>query len=126
MKKTIKQEYPFHRTSIKALWIALTSPAQLSEWFAEKVDLTDNKTYVFYWDNIPNEAKVIRSVKNEEIIFQWKGRDAEDMFIFRCFKSELTGDVTLEITDTCEESDYEMTQKVWESQIEALQRIIGK
>lgn len=126
MKKTIRREYPFHRVSIKALWIVLNSPAQLKEWFAEEVVLKDNSIYVFYWDGLPHEAKIIRVTEYEEIIFQWIDGEAEDIFIFRCLKNELTNDITLEIIDTCEEEDYDMTLHVWDSQIEMLRRIIGK
>lgn len=125
MRKIIKQEYPFHRVSIKALWIALTSPVQLKEWFAEDVKL-EGQEYIFYWDSMPHEAQIVRVKEYEEIVFQWKEGESEDFFMFRCIQNELTKEITLEITDTCEESDYDMTLKVWESQIEMLQRIIGK
>lgn len=124
MKKKIVLEYPFKSTSPVALWIAITSPVKLSEWFADKVEAS-HEEYTFYFDKIPQSAKVIRMKEGSEIVYHWEDSDLDDFFGFKILISELTGEITLEVKDITEESDYDVSIKLWDAQIERLQRILG-
>jgi len=49
----------------------------------------------------------------------------EDFFEFRLQKIELTGGITLEITDFAEKSETESAVALWETQIKMLRGVLG-
>ena len=118
-------EFIFDKASRNSLWDYFSTAAGLAEWFADLV-VVDGKIYSFQWNNYSNEAEVIGIVPYNYIRFRWLEDDYPAIYFeFRLQKIELTGGVTLEITDFAEKSEVESAVALWETQIRTLKRILG-
>jgi len=114
-------------TSPKLLYSRLSTPSGLAEWFADDVHL-NGKNFIFIWDGGEQEAKVLMKKVNEYIRFKWLDDDdeGEDVYFeFRISKEELTGDVSLEITDFADEDEMDDNKDLWDQQVNGLQRALG-
>lgn len=124
MRKKIELEYIFS-SSVKVLFSRLSTPAGLSEWFADDVFQKENR-FVFVW-NATEHAAILTDCKlNSFARFQWEDRPQEDeYFEFSIHLEPLTQDVALIITDFTDEEDEADTVELWNKQMEMLHRTLG-
>lgn len=114
-------------TSPKLLYSRLSTPSGLAEWFADDVHL-NGKNFIFIWDGSEQEAKVLMKKVNEYIRFKWLDDEdeGEDVYFeFRISKEELTGDVSMEITDFADDDEIDDNKDLWDQQVNGLQRALG-
>jgi len=124
-KEKFHIEFVFDKASKNSLWDYFSTAAGLAEWFADFV-VVDGKLYSFQWKNYLNEAEVIGIIPYNFIRFHWLEDENPDTFFeFRLQKIELTGGVTLEITDFAEEKEKADAVALWETQIKTLKRALG-
>ena len=127
MSKKVKLEMEFSiHASPKMIYQYITTPSGLSEWFADDVN-SRGKIYTFIWDGEEEKAKVSNQKTNEKVKYKWIDENNEETGTYIEFKiiiDELTKDVSLLVTDYCEE-DEEETRMWWENQINDLKHIIG-
>lgn len=116
-------EYTFN-TSPHVLFNRLSTPAGLSEWFADDVNLKQGR-YSFFWDGTEQIAEVISRKDNKHIRFRWLDNDEDSYFEFRIQKDELTGALALFITDFTETGEEEDTRDLWDTQVAELKHAIG-
>lgn len=120
----MKLEFLF-RASPAILYKFFTTPSCLIRWFCDEVDIQDT-TYTFIWDGAEETAKLFEDVENERIRFRWEEVDEEEEYLeFKMYKSPVTGETILEITDFCDEDEQDYQRKLWESQISQLQKETG-
>jgi len=118
-------EFVFDKASKNSLWHFISTDAGLSEWFADSV-VIDGKLFTFQWKNYSNDAEIIGIIPYNFIRFHWiEDENPDSFFEFRLQKIELTGGVTLEITDFAEKSERESAVALWETQVRTLKRILG-
>jgi len=126
--KQKKQKYELEysmNTSMEILYTRLSTPGGLSEWFADDVNL-DGNIYTFFWSKTPEQAEVLQKKENKLIRFRWlDDNDSKSYFEFKIMEHELTGDVSLMITDFCLEDEKEDSIVLWDKQIADLKRVIG-
>ncbi len=128
MKEKVIIEFSFNNISLSMLWASISSPDRLSEWFAESVTLGENnKEFVFRWGDTTQTAVVIAIRSGCYIRFKWKDEEKENNSYFEMKLSvdELTGEVTLIVTDFSEPGEKEDTVQLWEKQVEDLRRKVG-
>jgi len=124
-KEKFHIEFIFDKASKNSLWNHLSTASGLSEWFANSV-ITDEKLYTFQWNNYSNKAEVVGITPYNYIRFHWlDDENPSTFFEFRIQKIELTGGITLEITDFAEKYEKEGAVVLWETQIKALKRVLG-
>ncbi|MCK5536826.1 MAG: SRPBCC domain-containing protein [Bacteroidales bacterium] len=128
MKKEFKMEFVVN-TSPKLIYVRINSPSGLSEWFADDVNSSED-IYTFKWDGSVQLARRIENKTNEFVRFTWLNDKKEieesgTFFEFRIQEEELTGDVSLMITDYSEEDELEENQNLWEQQISQLKQSLG-
>ncbi len=127
MKKK-KQKYELEysmNTSPEILYTRLSTPGGLSEWFADNVNV-DGNIYTFYWSKTPEKAEVLQSKENKLIRFRWlSDPDTKSYFEFKINEYELTGDISLVITDFCIEDEKEDSVYLWDKQVADLKHVIG-
>lgn len=114
-------------TAPKLLYSRLTTPSGLAEWFADDVHIK-GQNFIFIWDKIEQEAKVILKKPNEYIRFKWLDDESDDKeiyFEFLITKEELTGDVALIITDFADDDEISQSSELWDKQITVLKRALG-
>ena len=128
MSKKVKvdMEFPIH-ASPNMIFQYLTTPSGLSGWFADDVN-SRGKLYTFIWDDNPEKAKISAKKDNERVKYKWLDENDEEIGTYIEFKisvDELTKDVSLMITDFCDDGEEEETRLLWENQIGDLKHIIG-
>ncbi|MGB2225642.1 MAG: START-like domain-containing protein [Polaribacter sp.] len=125
MSKTkFEIEVPIH-ASPSLLYQYLSSPSNLQEWFADKVN-SRGKIFSFIWDGEEEKAEVLLKRSDERIKFKWlESEDDDTYFEFRIIVDALTKDVSLFITDFADDDEVEETKQLWENQIDDLKHTIG-
>ncbi len=123
-REKIEMEFIF-RASPTILYSFLTSPATLVRWFCDTVDIQDG-VYSFYWDGYEEQAKLIDDIEDERIRFKWLEADDEEEYLeFRMYKSGITNETVLEITDWCDDDEVQEQRDLWETQINKLKTECG-
>ncbi len=125
MRVKFDLEYPLV-CSPKVLFSRLSTPEGLGEWFAEKVD-SDRDMFIFNWNKTEVKAKLVAFKENKLVRFQWDEISGEDnnYFEFGINLDEMTGSVSLFITDFAEEEDIRDSIDLWNQQISDLKRLLG-
>tara|TARA_R110002126_G_scaffold291495_1_gene453174 strand:+ start:4461 stop:4844 length:384 start_codon:yes stop_codon:yes gene_type:complete len=118
-------EIPIH-ASPNMLYQYISSPSNLQEWFADKVN-SRGKLFTFSWDGVEEQAELITKRSDERIRFKWlESEDDESFFEIRIQVDALTKDVSLIITDFADDEDeVEESKQLWENQIDELKHTIG-
>ncbi len=121
--KQVTLDYIF-RTSSTILYKRLTTPSDLSEWFADDVSVRKG-IYEFKWNGTIQPAIMKIDRKNLTVQYKWLDKDKE-FLEFRIEKSTLTKDLTLYITDFIEDTeDIEDAVEFWNNIIVRLKRKLG-
>jgi len=118
-------EIPVH-ASPHMLYQYISSPSNLQEWFADKVN-SRGKLFSFIWDGEEEKAELITKKTDERIRFKWLESEGDDSFFeIKIQVDALTKDVSLIITDFADDDDeVEVSKQLWENQIDELRHIIG-
>ncbi|PTN08456.1 START-like domain-containing protein [Mangrovibacterium marinum] len=123
-KSKIQLEFPI-KCSPSVLYNRFSTASGLSEWFADDVHVK-GKNYTFIWEGAEQVAEMIQNKDSRLVRYKWEDdEDEETYFEFLITKDELTGDVTLLITDFAEEDEIDEATELWNSQITDLRRILG-
>lgn len=108
------------RASPTILYQFLTTPACLIRWFCDDVDI-EGETYTFIWNGSVEVAELVIDIEEELLKFQWVDAPSEEEYLeFKIYKSPITGETILELTDFCDKNDLEDQKQYWESQLEKL------
>lgn len=123
-KTKIQLEFPIN-CSPSVLYNRLSTASGLTEWFADDVHVK-GKRYTFIWKGSAQVAEMVQNKDSRLVRYKWEEDDDEDAFFeFTINKEELTGDVSLIITDFVEDGEEEETIDLWNSQIADLRRVLG-
>ncbi len=119
-------EFLMGNATQSSLWRMISQIDGLSEWFADDVYMDDTESiYTFTWGKSATEAEIVQSKPQTNIRYRWIGDDESVYFEFRLRKLDLSGDMTLEVTDFAEPDDKGDAIRLWESQIEEMKRRLG-
>jgi uncharacterized protein YndB with AHSA1/START domain len=124
-KVKFELEIPIH-ASPHMLYQYISSPSNLQEWFADKVN-SRGKLYSFIWDGEEEKAELITKKSEQRIRFKWIESEGDDSFFeIKIQVDALTKDVSLIITDFADDEDeVEESKQLWENQIDELRHTIG-
>lgn len=120
--------------SPKMLFPYLNTAAGLSQWFADNVNVDEDKTYNFIWDGQDHKAKVASQRVNNFIRFEFldkkedengSGEDDSAFIEFKLDTNELTQSVFLKITDNTDVADEDEMEEIWDNLISSLKEIVG-
>lgn len=109
--------------SPRVLYNRLNTASGLSEWFADDVRVR-GKQYTFIWEGSEQTAEMTLHKENRLVRFAWL-EEEDTYFEFKISRDELTGDVSLLITDFTDEDEKEETEELWNSQISELKHVLG-
>ena len=112
--------------SRKMLFPYISTASGLSQWFADDVNITEDKVYTMLWDGEVNRARIVSIKANQHIKFEFEGEDDDDLnsIEIRLEMNELTQEVYIKITDYSDIDDQEVSD-LWEGLIHDLQEIVG-
>lgn len=125
MEEKIKfqQEYSL-QASASLLYQYLSTSSGLSEWFADNVSSQGNK-FVFLWAGYPEEAFLIARRQDKLVRFRWAEDSEKYYFEVRIEEDELTGDVSLIVTDFSLPGELNESKQLWDRHINDLKKAIG-
>lgn len=107
------------------LYNRLSTASGLTEWFADDVRVKGKK-YTFIWDDLEQTAEMTLHKENRLVRYNWLGdEDEETYFEFKITRDELTGDVSLLITDFSEEGEEDEAKGLWDTQVADLKHVLG-
>lgn len=113
------------KSSADLLFEFLYTSSGLSEWFCDDVNIR-NGIYTFVWDGQLQQARLLKTIENQLVRFQWVDKVDGSYFEFRIQKDELTNDISLIITDFAENTqDANSSKLLWHSQVDKLLHVIG-
>jgi uncharacterized protein YndB with AHSA1/START domain len=112
--------------SRKMLFPYISTASGLSQWFADDVNITEDKVYTMLWDGEINRARIVSIKANQHIKFEFEGEDDDDLnsIEIRLEMNELTQEVYIKITDYSDLDDQEISD-LWEGLIHDLKEIVG-
>jgi len=110
-----------------SLWRMISQIDGLSEWFADEVAMDETESlYTFTWGKSSNQALIVNSKPQSSIRYRWtEDEDEAVYFEFRLRKLDLSGDMTLEVTDFSEPDDKGDSIALWEAQVDEMKRRLG-
>ena len=122
----VKFEMEFiFRASPGMLHQFITLPENLVRWFADGVDISDD-VYTFTWEGSDEQARLLDDIEEERLRFKWEESGEEgEYFEFRMYKSDITRQTILEITDFCDDDEVKEQNDWWSTQIEGLRLACG-
>ncbi|MDO4165085.1 MAG: START-like domain-containing protein [Bacteroides sp.] len=125
-RKKVHLQYLLNATSKSILWSAISTPAGLETWFADRVQ-SDDKTVSFFWGKTESRDAEIIAVRGYSFIrFRWKDDNIpREYFELKMTNSELTNDFVLEITDFTDADEVDDLRELWDSQVDTLRRTCG-
>ncbi len=113
------------RCPVTLLYDFLTTPSGLQEWFADDVLLKDD-LYTFNWDGQQQKAQMLNAKIDNYLRFRWLDKPEGTYVEFRITQDELTGEVSLTVTDFGEnEEDIITNRRLWDTQIQRLVKVMG-
>lgn len=126
-KEKFHIEFLMGNASQSSLWRMISQIDGLSEWFADEVLMDDTETiYTFYWGKTNNQAVIENQKPLSSIRYRWIDEEEENYYFeFFLRKLDLSGDMTLEITDFAEPDEKGDSIALWESQVEEMKRRLG-
>lgn len=111
--------------SPKILFEFLSTATGLSEWFADDVNVKNN-IFTFSWNKSEQEAKLLKLEDHKFIRLQWLDKNDGSYFEFKIEKDDITGDISLIITDFADNIPERKSSKLlWDSQIDKLLHLMG-
>lgn len=113
------------RASSAILYEFLVTPSGLSEWFCDDVNIR-NGIYTFIWDGQLQQARLLKTIEEQLVRFQWVDKTDGSYFEFKIQRDDLTNDISLIITDfATDKIEQESSKLLWQSQIDKLLHVMG-
>lgn len=113
------------RASAELLYEFFVTPSGLSEWFCDDVNIR-NGIYTFVWDGQLQQARLLKTIEEHLVRYQWVEKTDGSYFEFKIQKDDLTNDISLIITDFAnDKSDQESAKLLWQSQVDKLLHVMG-
>ncbi len=122
-KTRVQFEYLIN-CSPKVLYNRLSSASGLTEWFADDVKVRGKK-FTFVWEGSEQTAEMSLHKENRLVRFNWLDEEEDSYFEFKIAKDELTGDVSLIVTDFADEGEEDEARVLWDSQVNELKHVLG-
>lgn len=113
--------------TLGSLWRMVSQIDGLSEWFADEVMMDETETvYRFIWGKSQNEARIVNKKPQLSIRYQWLDEEEENCYFeFLLHKLDLSGEMTLEVTDFADPDEKGDAIALWESQVDEMKRRLG-
>ncbi len=112
------QEFIF-RASPAILYKFITTPSCLVRWFCDGVDIQE-EIFTFEWQGAAESAEMVDDIEEERVRFVWDGAEDGEFLEFHMYKSDVTNETILEITDFCDDDEVDEQKDYWSTLINQL------
>lgn len=114
------------RASKKMLYPYLSTASGLAQWFADDVNINEDKVFTVIWDGEENKARMVSHRTNSQVKFEFISDDEEPSYVeFKIDMNELTQSVFIRVTDYSDMDDEKELEELWESLMTNLREIVG-
>lgn len=125
MKEIFQIEYVLGKISPVVLWEALSTTDGLSHWFADKVEIEENR-YTFHWGKSEQSARLLSHRMGSFIRFHWEDDEPRYYFELKVFTTEISDDTILRITDFAESpTDMQELTEWWNIKVNDFKKAFG-
>jgi len=107
------------RASPTILYRFITTPSCLIRWFCDEVDILGDD-FTFVWNGAAERAYLVDDIEDERLRFIWEDAPDDEYLEFRFYKSPVTNETILEITDWADEDEVAEQKELWQNQIKKL------
>ncbi|HRH99697.1 MAG TPA: START-like domain-containing protein [Saprospiraceae bacterium] len=111
------------KASPSIIYLFITQATCFVRWFCDEVDNVGDR-YTFSWDGSEEIATMIMDIEDELVKYQWDDRP-DEFLQFRIYKTDITNETILEITDYCDDDEVKETKDIWEMYIKKLKASCG-
>ena len=111
------------KASPSIIYLFVTQPTTIIRWFCDKVDNVGDH-YTFSWDGDSEEATLVIDIEDEMVKYQWVDRE-EEFLQFRIYKTDITNETILEITDFCDDDEVQEQKDIWEVYMKKFKTFCG-
>lgn len=111
------------KASPSIIYLFITQATCFVRWFCDEVDNVGDR-YTFSWDGSEEIATMIMDIEDELVKYQWEDRP-DEFLQFRIYKTDITNETILEITDYCDDDEVKETKDIWEMYIKKLKASCG-
>lgn len=127
MKKEQYQiECTLNSSSVTNLWNSLSTESGLSRWFADNAEKISPALYRFTWEDESEDAEILEDRPREVFRMRWVEENDENVFFeFKIQTNEMTGLLSVLVTDFAEPAEYNDAKLLWNSQLDKLRRFLG-
>lgn len=112
------------RSSPAILFGFVTDPTKLTQWFCDTCDGNES-AIAFGWGGSREEADIVEFIEDEFVKYHWKDAKNKEFFSFKIYKSEISDETVLEVTDFAEDREVKDQIRLWDSQIDELKHQLG-
>jgi uncharacterized protein YndB with AHSA1/START domain len=117
------------RASKKMLYPYISTASGLSQWFADDVNINEDKEYNFIYDDADHKTRMSSHRLNQYVKFEFYEEEDEngDMpFVeIHLEENEITQAVYLKIVDYSDFEDEVEQYELWEDIVNSLKEIVG-
>lgn len=127
MKNTCPTKYILEysvNASPKMLYNYISTTEGFSEWFADKVEFSNN-IFLFYWGDYVQKARLVLKKEFEFIRLRWIDESANNYFEIRIDTDTVSASTTLRIIDFATSEDATDAKNIWDNAVKKLLRITG-
>lgn len=122
-RKKVDLEFIF-RASPAIIYTFITTPECLVRWYCDDVDILSDK-YTFFWNGSAEIAYMLDDIEEERVRYHWKNAPKDEFLEFRMYRSDITNETILEITDFCDEDEVQEIKDLWSSLMVDLKKECG-
>lgn len=113
------------RASPAIVYQFLTTPACLTRWFCDEVDIS-GEVFTFSWSGSEEEAKLIEDQEPNLLRFVWDDAESDEEYLeFDIQVSPVTGETIVNITDFADEDEVDDQKALWLSQMNRMRAEMG-
>ncbi len=118
------------RASSKMVYPYLNTPSGLAQWFADDVQVDEDKFFHFIWDSENHKARLTAQKLNHYVKFEFLPDSQEEdngdhpYIELRLDTNDLTGTTFLKVIDYSAEDDEELLD-IWENIVYTLRETVG-
>ncbi|PIB34757.1 ATPase [Reichenbachiella sp. 5M10] len=114
------------KASKKMLYPYLSTASGLSQWFADDVNIDEDKVFTFVWDWDESRAKIVSHRTHSQVKFEFISEDEDPNYLeFKLEMNEITQEVFIRVTDYSEMDDEQELADLWGSLMSNLKELVG-
>lgn len=112
------------RSSPSILFEFVTQPTNMAQWFSDYCD-SQGDIFIFGWNGSYQRARQAEWLEDDFVKYHWEDSPKDEFFSFKVYKSDISNETILEVTDFADQKEIKDQTFLWDKQVEDLKHVIG-